>query len=181
MGASLDSYSIEDTQSDCEFKKQIETDSFQNQMQEMTLKAINREPKLFLGLPSHTYFCLEYLCHHVKIPPIDVLLTVRKIRWYEPNSMLAIYFGTSESTVARRFKFTLPKVAQCMQELVFIPSRADIHLNLPIRFRKRYSKVVSIIDCFEIQIEKAKCSCNSSPHLVSVHWQHNKILSIDHT
>lgn len=159
---SLDPFLTETTQSDSEVEKQNETESFKKHMQEGTLKAITREPKLFLGLPPASYACIEYLCNHIKVSLTDVLVTMKKIRWREPNSMLAIHFGVSESTVARRFRETLPKVAQCMQELVFIPSRDYIRLNLPIPFRKRYAKVVSIIDCFEVQIEKPSAAVHQA-------------------
>ncbi|KAL4713365.1 hypothetical protein ACJJTC_016833 [Scirpophaga incertulas] len=68
--------------------------------------------------------------------------------------MLALHFGLSESSVTKYFKKTLPKVAICLNQLIRWPSADEVRENLPIAFRKRYSKAISIIDCFEIQIEK---------------------------
>lgn len=110
---SLDPFFIKDTPSDFEVQTNNESESIKKLKQEGTLKA--REPKLFLGLPPPANSCIEYLCNHIEVPLIDLMLTMRKIRWRESNSMLAIHFGVSESTVARRFRETLPKVAQCMQ------------------------------------------------------------------
>lgn len=41
-----------------------------------------------------------------------------------------------------------------MKNLIVFPTTEKNYNNLPISFRARYSNVVSIIDCFEIQIEK---------------------------
>ncbi|KAL4719915.1 hypothetical protein ACJJTC_001882 [Scirpophaga incertulas] len=94
--------------------------------------------------------------------------------------MLALHFGLSESSVTKYFKKTLPKVAICLNQLIRWPSADEVRENLPIAFRKRYSKAISIIDCFEIQIEKPSNalhqaltwsqykSCNTIKYLISI-------------
>ncbi|GBN51434.1 hypothetical protein AVEN_151279-1 [Araneus ventricosus] len=69
----------------------------------------------------------------------------------EKNPRLFLDFGLCESTVSRVFKKSVPMLAQLMQDLIVWPSLQDIRKHLPIPFRARYSKVISIIDCLEIE------------------------------
>lgn len=73
------------------------------------------------------------------------------------------------------------KIKSCtiIKQLIFTLAN-DVRQNLSIAFRKRYLKAISIIDCFEIQIEKPSNtshqaltwsqykSCNTYKYLVSI-------------
>lgn len=66
-----------------------------------------------------------------------------------------------------------------MQDLIVWPKVQDIRMQLPISFCARYSRVISIIDCLEIQIEKPSkpihqaltwsnyYNCNTLKYLIS--------------
>ncbi|GBN68046.1 hypothetical protein AVEN_70939-1 [Araneus ventricosus] len=60
----------------------------------------------------------------------------------------------SESNICRIFKETVRFIAISLQELIIWPDARKVRERLPIAFRARYAKVQSIIDCFEIEIEK---------------------------
>lgn len=62
-------------------------------------------------------------------------------------------FGIKQSRVEKIFTKTVPKIANILQNFVFWPNINVINKLLPIEFRYRYSNVVSIIDCFEIEIQ----------------------------
>lgn len=79
---------------------------------------------------------------------------LKKIRLNEAFSVLALHFGTSQSNVSRIFKKTISVISNKLGELIMWPDFSNILLHLPIPFRARYFKVISIIDCFEIEIEK---------------------------
>ncbi|CAK1599733.1 unnamed protein product [Parnassius mnemosyne] len=165
---------------DLEITKTMNKNFFNEHMQKGALMAISRDPKLLIGIPAHSYFCIKHLQNFTEISSIEILVTLRKIRWHDPNSMLAIHFGLSESSVTKYFNKTLPKIALCLNRLIIWPSADDVRENLPIAFRKRYSKAISIIDCFEIQIEKPSNashqaatwsqykSCNTIKYLISI-------------
>lgn len=165
---------------DLEITKTMNKHFFNEHMQKGALMTISRDPKLLIGIPAHLYFCIKYLQNLTGISSIEILVTLRKIRWHDPNSMLAIHFGLSESSVSKYLKKTLPKVALCLNRLIIWPSADDVRKNLPIAFRKCYSKAISIIDCIEIQIEKPSNashqaatwsqykSCNTIKYLISI-------------
>lgn len=57
----------------------------------------------------------------------------------------------SESTVSRIFSESVIEVAQTLNEIIIWPPASKIKKLLP---RARYSKVESIIDCLEIEIQE---------------------------
>ncbi|GBM82035.1 hypothetical protein AVEN_74035-1 [Araneus ventricosus] len=79
-------------------------------------------------------------------------ILLKKLRLGNQFSILAIDFGLCESTVCRLFKKSAPMLAQLMQDLIVWPKVQDIRKHFPIPFRARYSQVISIIDCLEIEI-----------------------------
>ncbi|KAJ8666315.1 hypothetical protein QAD02_007977 [Eretmocerus hayati] len=54
----------------------------------------------------------------------------------------------------KNFFKNVPIISKFLQQFIVWPSDDDLFLNLPIQFRYRYHNVRSIIDCFEIEIEK---------------------------
>lgn len=86
------------------------------------------------------------------MPTIEILLTLRKIRLNESFALLGINMGMSGSTASRIFSKIIPILAKLMGRLVIWPQRQKIRMHLPIPFRMRYNKVVSIVDCLEIEI-----------------------------
>jgi len=56
----------------------------------------------------------------------------------------------------------VPKLAYYFKEFIYFPTKESILKTLPIPFRVHFSHVQSIIDCFEIQIEKPSNSVHQS-------------------
>lgn len=75
---------------------------------------------------------------------------------------MGIHFGMSPSNASRIFRKTLILIASLLQELIVWPDNKNVRLRLPIPFRARYGKVVSIIDCLEIEIEKPSNTLHQS-------------------
>ncbi|KAJ8671462.1 hypothetical protein QAD02_002721 [Eretmocerus hayati] len=71
-------------------------------------------------------------------------------------------FGISGSQASRVFTNHVDTMAEFFKQLIIWPNRKQIKMNLPIPFRYRYSDVQSIIDCFEIEIEKPSDAMNQS-------------------
>ncbi|KAI5636787.1 DDE superfamily endonuclease domain-containing protein [Phthorimaea operculella] len=149
-------------------------------MQKAAVLCISREPQLLLRLPKLCYFCINLLSETTKSTPRDVMISLKKIRLHQSNAILALDFGLSESSVSTVIRRTIPNVAYSMKSLIYFPPSTDVLQNLPIPFRRRYSQVQSIIDCFEIQIEKPTNavkqaltwsdykSCNTLKYLISI-------------
>ncbi|GBN71852.1 hypothetical protein AVEN_224915-1 [Araneus ventricosus] len=132
----------------------INLEKYHEHMLKGTLMSIEKNPRLFLGLPIRSYFLIQLITETVPLPTRNIYIVLKKLRLDNQFSILAIDFGLCESTVSRVFKKSVPMLAQLMQDLIVWPSLQDIRKHLPIPFRARYSKVISIIDCLEIEIEK---------------------------
>ncbi|KAK4877440.1 hypothetical protein RN001_009946 [Aquatica leii] len=153
---------------------------FRNHMQKTSLLCISREPQLLLGLSKQCYFCINLLSETTNCTSRNIMITLKKLRLHQPNAILALDFGLATSSVATIIRRTVPAIASAMKSLVFFPPSADVLLNLPIPFRKSCFQVQSIIDCFEIQIEKPVDSvkqaltwsdykaCNTIKYLISI-------------
>lgn len=135
---------------------------FKNLMHSGTLKAIEREPKLLIGLPKKSYYLIKLLSDNIPAPTVNILITLKKIKLNESFSILALQFGYTQSTISRIFTKTLRSLAEKMKELIVWPDQSKIVMHLPISFRARYSNVVSIIDCLEIEIEKPSDAVHQS-------------------
>lgn len=108
------------------------------------------------------------------------MITLKKIRLHQPNAILALDFGLATSSVTKIIRVTVPAIASVLKSLVYFPPSSDVQMNQPIPFRKNYSQVQSIIDCFEIQIEKPVDAvkqaltwsdykgCNTIKYLISI-------------
>ena len=66
---------------------------------------------------------------------------------------LAFRFNVSQSTVSRYFHTWIDIVYKLKDKVIHWPRQADIELTMPMSFRKHFPEVVSVIDCFEVQIQ----------------------------
>lgn len=82
-------------------------------------------------------------------------LTLMKLRFRASNADLAFRFEISESTVSRVFIKWIKAMDSRLRWLITWPNRASIEMTMPFCFRPAYGlRVTSIIDCFELFIEK---------------------------
>ena len=82
-------------------------------------------------------------------------LVLMKLRLHASNCDLAFRFGISESTVSRIFVKWIETMDIRLSFLITWPDREALQRTMPFCFRPNYGlKVTSIIDCFELFIEK---------------------------
>ncbi|XP_019859329.1 PREDICTED: uncharacterized protein LOC100640513 [Amphimedon queenslandica] len=82
-------------------------------------------------------------------------MVLMKLRLNANNSDLAFRFGVSESTVSRVFSKWIKVMDVRLNFLITWPKRELIQKTMPFSFIPTYGlKVTSIIDCFELFIEK---------------------------
>ena len=82
-------------------------------------------------------------------------LTLMKLRLNTSNYDLAFRFGLSESTLCRVFTKWIEAMDIRLSFLIVWLDRDCIQSTMPFCFRNNYGlKVTSIIDCFELFIEK---------------------------
>lgn len=118
------------------------------------VQRIETNPKLFLGLPKESHFLVKILENNCWINYRDILVTLSKIRLNHSFYLSSTFFGMEASPLLRICKKTLKQIAPRMKNLIKWPTEENIRMRTPISFRSRYGTVCSIIDCFEIQIEK---------------------------
>ncbi|XP_017301217.2 uncharacterized protein LOC103513223 isoform X3 [Diaphorina citri] len=140
-----------------------------------------KNPRYYLGLDvENLEGFIKHLITHGCVEENAVLIVLRKVRLNEPFHVLADIFATSTSVVARLFNHAVPKISSLLKTLIFWPSSDKIKRNLPLQFQANFSNVESIIDCFEIEIEKPMNpslqastwsdykSCNTLKYLISI-------------
>lgn len=135
---------------------------FKNVMRSSMITCIEKEPKIFLGLPKQSYHLIKLLSEKIPLPTLNILISLKKIKLNDSFDVLAMHFGYSQSNISRIFSKSIPLIAARMKNLVVWPTPSEIRRNLPISFRARYANVVSIIDCLEIQIEKPSNAVHQS-------------------
>ncbi|KAJ8678420.1 hypothetical protein QAD02_014207 [Eretmocerus hayati] len=141
---------------------------------------IEDDPYLFLGVRKEAIYVLDTLHEMSAISSRDIYLVLKEIRLNQSFNILAYEFSKSKSEAAKISQKNVGLLTQFFKQLIIWPSRKSLRLNLPIRFRYRFSRVESIIDCFEIEIEKPSDAmyqaltwsdykaCNSDKHFISV-------------
>lgn len=113
-------------------------------------KLIYSNPKYYLGIDDKKIFLIQLMQKHSNLSERDILLTLHKICLNESFEGIADKFAVSRNHAARIFKNAVPKLAALIGSFVYWPSSEDIKRRLPLKFKAKFSKVVSIIDCFEI-------------------------------
>jgi len=81
-------------------------------------------------------------------------MTLMKLRLNVSNELLGFMFNVAQSTASRIFLNTLDILYVMVQPLIVRPGRDELKKTMPMEFRRYLeSKVVVIIDCYEVYIE----------------------------
>ena len=82
-------------------------------------------------------------------------LVLMKLKINIPNFDLAFRFGISRSTVSHIIRKWIFALDDRLSRLIYWPTREELIRTMPFCFRPKYKlRLVSIIDCFKIFIEK---------------------------
>lgn len=128
----------------------------------MTNYLINKNPKVYLGISQEWLWIINLLSVESEISSDYIKLILMKIRLDDIFERLSEQFGMSTNHACRIFNSFVPKLAFYLQKLIFFPSKKSIRKTMPIPFRANYSNVQSIIDCFEISIQKPSNSVDQA-------------------
>ena len=83
-----------------------------------------------------------------------LLLVLTKIRLGLLMEDLGHRFQISQASVSRIWNTWVPLIANSLNPLIVWPERDVVRANIPSSFKPTYGKVMSIIDCFEIFIDR---------------------------
>ena len=127
-------------------------------------KADEKLLRFYTGLNSFTVLMAVFDLVAAVIPenPLSRLskfqsftLTLMKMRLNVSNFDLAFRFGISATTVGRVLTRWIETMDARLSFLVTWPNRENLRMTMPFCFRPNYGlRVTSIIDCFELFIEK---------------------------
>ncbi|XP_058827477.1 uncharacterized protein LOC131687413, partial [Topomyia yanbarensis] len=129
---------------------------------EFTMDAMRANPKKYMGVSVESFCLIEILIDVTNLTERDLFLILRKIRRDEPYWQLADYFSLSVASVSRIIAENVCIVSEAMEEFIIWPEQNEIQYNLPNSFKHRYAAVNTIIDCFEIQIQKPSNSIHQT-------------------
>lgn len=136
---------------------------------EFVISDILRNPKYYLGIPISEMHIIDLLQSFTNISQKDIFIVLRKIRRNEEMETLADLFDTTKQNISHIFSKNVVQIAACIKDLIYWPKPLAISNHLPLAFKNRFKNVQSIIDCFEIKIEKP-----SNPMLQALSWSSYK-------
>lgn len=107
----------------------FESQSFNAKMRKSSLMAIERSPRLCLGIPKNMYHVICILANKIPTPVINILVTLKKIRLDDSFAILSLQFGISIPSVSRIFTKTVLLMDRFLKSLIIWPSAKKIRLN----------------------------------------------------
>jgi hypothetical protein len=130
---------------------------------------IKEHPKMYLGVPKSFYWLLDFLAKQCKLRLLHVMITLFKLKQNDTIQRIGHQFQLNQVTLQELLRISIPHLATYLQMHIYLPDPLTIKKTLPPVFKVRYANVQCIIDCFEIQIEKA-----SNPVMQSRSWSQYK-------
>lgn len=136
--------------------EEVRIEILKNRMFETRTKAfIEMDPLLFLGVPKNTMHVITNMEKRLNIPILHIYCVLKKIRLNLSNEVLSYDFGLSSGHISQIFKKTVPLIAKYLRKYILWPEGNLISANLPVQFRNRLKKVQSILNIFEIKMERS--------------------------
>lgn len=84
-----------------------------------------------------------------------LVLTLMRLRLNTSVTFLGYTFGITTPNVSRLFLNTIEVLYQRLYPCIYWPRREELELTMPLQFRQHFNrKCISIIDCFEVFIER---------------------------
>jgi len=138
--------------------------------------------KTFTGLPNYKVFMAvidlitPLLKNTANITIFhQLLLTLMRIRLNLPIAFLSYLFGVHMSTISRVFTNVINILNDNLVPVCVVwPDRDDVQTSLPMCFRKSFKQCMSVIDCFEITIDRPK-DLKARAQTYSQYKSHNTI------
>ncbi|KAK4885149.1 hypothetical protein RN001_001420 [Aquatica leii] len=118
--------------------------------------------RMYTGIPLNYLELIKILENKTNLKKQYIYLILYKIKSNDSFAKIGDFFGTSKSNACRIFSKGVHTLAEYMKKLIFWPSKKTIQINLPIQFRLSFSRVQSIIDCLEIEIQKPTAALQQS-------------------
>jgi hypothetical protein len=138
----------------------VQTDAELHQINTMKQKFVitdmRSNPRHYLGILPEYLYVVDLIAEKVNLEELYIYFLLRKIRLNESFQALADVFGIKKWRAMKIFREGVVKVSVCLEELIHWPDTQDIEYHMPYQFKNNYYRVHSIIDCYELKIQKPK-------------------------
>ena len=102
-------------------------------------------------------FLDKFTSQKIEMSKMDqFFITIVKLRFDMPFQFLADRTGYSETTVIKIFWHWINLMFNKLSFLVKAPDQDAVRRTLPVHFKEKFPRLTTIIDCFEIFIERPK-------------------------
>lgn len=143
-------------------RKDTETESSKKKVANIQRTVYNSHTKvliesdslLFMGVQKEALYILNETEIRGSVPLHDIYLVLQKVRGNTCNNILAYEFSKFSPTISQCLTSTCDELLSYFKAFITWPPKNIIKENLQIQFRYHFNKVQSIINCFEIKIEK---------------------------
>jgi hypothetical protein len=144
---------------------QTENVKLKNNIEQLNIEgqliSTDNKVRFYTGIPSKSLFlwmvtfCSAVLPECKVMSPQSVLLCIfMKVRLNLQHQDLAYRFNISVTTISDILNKGLPKIAKKLSFLIQWPDKDNLIRNMPNVFKFSYPECVSIIDCFEVFIQR---------------------------
>ena len=130
---------------------------------ESSLRDDDTKVKYYTGLPSFGVLMALFTLFrgHMEVTNRSALnlfqqlmLVLMKLRLNLGDQDLAFRFGVNQSTISRCISKWVDVMYVCLKALIKWPERELLMKTMPMDFRKSFKNCVTIIDCFEVLMER---------------------------
>jgi DDE superfamily endonuclease len=119
-----------------------------------TISIMKANCRLYTGIPPYSWNIVDKISRHSGIEEMKILIILRKLKLNEPLRVLGHFFELSVAQISKIIYSNIAVLAEFFRAFIFWPTRDAVKLNVPTNFLRRYKNVQSIIDCFEVKIDK---------------------------
>ena len=150
-------------QEECKELKKSESKLSELSLSEESLRDNDVKVKYYTGLPNFTILMalFNFLAPCVKNGNRSVLsrfqqmmVVLMKLRLNLGDQDIAFSFVVNQSTVSRCFSKWIDVMYIRLKPLIKWPERDELMKTMPMDFRKSFRQCVTIIDCFEVFMER---------------------------
>ncbi|KAJ6642741.1 hypothetical protein Bhyg_07695, partial [Pseudolycoriella hygida] len=118
--------------------------------------------KNYFGIEFAKMYLVDVICAETGISKSRVLMCLQKIKQNLSFAVLAFEYALSSSYCGQIFSETVSALCKALEIFVVWSDKEVVEHRLPIAFRANFNDVTSIIDCFEIQIQKPSNAVHQS-------------------
>lgn len=133
---------------------QFSAEAEQESIRKLFINILKKNLRMYTGVPVIYADFIEILHRQTGLQIYYIYIALYKIKTNDSFAKIAHLFGISKTRASEIFTRSVILLEPFMEKLIFWPTQDSIRRNLPIQFRMTFSKVQSVIDCLEIQIQK---------------------------